>query len=105
MVARQVAGALKSEVKVHSERYLPKATSAEQPIVRAAVAASGAQPVGSSTASDWAFLGDIPAVKVGPGDTLRSHLADEFITRAELEAGAAFYTQLVRGYFEEAARG
>ncbi|QDE70082.1 MULTISPECIES: M20/M25/M40 family metallo-hydrolase [Myxococcus] len=105
MVARQVAGALKSEVKVHSERYLPKATSAEQPIVRAAVAASGAQPVGSSTASDWAFLGDIPAVKVGPGDTLRSHLADEFITRAELEAGAAFYTQLVRGYFEEVARG
>ncbi len=104
-VAKQVAGALKSEVRVHSARYLPKATGAHQPIVRAAVAAAGAQPVGSSTASDWAFLGDLPAVKVGPGDTLRSHQADEYLTRAELEAGAAFYTRLVRGYFEEVARG
>jgi acetylornithine deacetylase len=104
-VAKQVAGALKSEVQVHSARYLPKATGAQQPIVRAAVAASGAEPVGSSTTSDWAFLGDLPAVKVGPGDTLRSHQADEYLTRAELEAGAAFYTRLVRGYFEEVARG
>lgn len=104
-VAKQVAAALKSEVAVHSARYLPKATGSQQPIVRAAVAASGNAPVGSSTTSDWAFLGDIPAVKVGPGDTLRSHQADEFITRAELEAGAAFYTRLVRGYFEEVARG
>lgn len=104
-VAKQVAGALKSEVQVHSARYLPKATGAQQPIVRAAVAAAGAEPVGSSTTSDWAFLGELPAVKVGPGDTLRSHQADEYLTRAELEAGAAFYTRLVRGYFEEVARG
>ena len=104
-VAKHVAGALKSQVQVHSARYLPKATAGSQPIVRAAVAAAGAQPVGSSTTSDWAFLGDLPAVKVGPGDTLRSHQADEYLTRAELEAGAAFYTRLVRGYFEEVARG
>ncbi|MCP3140702.1 M20/M25/M40 family metallo-hydrolase [Pyxidicoccus xibeiensis] len=104
-VAEQVARALKSEVQVHSARYLPKATADHQPIVRAAVAAAGAEPVGSSTASDWAFLGELPAVKVGPGDTLRSHQADEYLTRAELEAGAAFYTRLVRGYFEEVARG
>jgi acetylornithine deacetylase len=104
-VAKQVAGVLKSEVQVHSARYLPKATGPQQPIVRAAVAAAGAEPVGSSTASDWAFLGDVPAVKVGPGDTLRSHQADEYLTRAELDAGADFYTRLVRGYFEEVARG
>jgi len=104
-VAQRIGGMLRSEVKVHSARYLPKATSDAQPIVRAAVKASGAEPVGSSTTSDWAFLGDLPAVKVGPGDTLRSHLADEYLTRAELEAGAAFYTRLLRGYFEEVARG
>jgi len=103
--AAYVARTLTSEVQVHSARYLPKHTDGGQPIVRAAVAASGQQPVGSSTASDWAFLGGIPAVKVGPGDTLRSHQADEYLTRAELEAGAAFYTRLVRGYFEEVARG
>ncbi|MCK8502719.1 M20/M25/M40 family metallo-hydrolase [Myxococcus fulvus] len=104
-VAKELGEALQSEVKVHSARYLPKATADHQPIVRAAIAASGEAPVGSSTTSDWAFLGELPAVKVGPGDTLRSHLADEYITRAELEAGAAFYTRLLRGYFEEVARG
>ncbi|NVJ23433.1 MULTISPECIES: M20/M25/M40 family metallo-hydrolase [Myxococcus] len=104
-VATQIGGVLKSEVKVHSARYQPKATASQQPIVRAAISASGNEPVGSSTTSDWAFLGELPTVKVGPGDTLRSHLADEFITLAELDAGAAFYTRLLRGYFEEVARG
>lgn len=103
-VATQIGRALKSEVTVHSARYLPKATTAGEPIVRAAVAAAGAEPVGSSTASDWAFLGHVPAVKVGPGDTLRSHRPDEHLALSELEAGVAFYQRLIRGYFEEVAR-
>jgi acetylornithine deacetylase len=104
-VAQHLSGVLRSEVVVHSARYLPKATSPHEPIVRAAVAASGAAPVGSSTASDWAFLGNVPTVKVGPGDTLRSHRPDEYLALVELEAGVAFYQQLIRGYFEEVARG
>jgi acetylornithine deacetylase len=104
-VAQHLAGVLRSEVVVHSARYLPKSTAAHEPIVRAAVAASGAAPVGSSTASDWAFLGNVPTVKVGPGDTLRSHKPDEYLALVELEAGVAFYQQLIRGYFEEVARG
>ncbi|MFL5350278.1 MAG: M20/M25/M40 family metallo-hydrolase [Hyalangium sp.] len=105
-VARQLSGVLHSEVIVHSARYLPKSTASSEPIVRAAVAASeGTAPVGSSTASDWAFLGNVPAVKVGPGDTLRSHKPDEYLALGELEAGVAFYQRLIRGYFEEAARG
>ncbi len=104
-VAAQLASALRSEVLVHSERYLPKATPESEPIVRAAVAASGLAPVGSSTASDWAFLSDVPTVKVGPGDTLRSHRADEYLSLVELEAGVTFYQRLIHGYFEEVARG
>jgi acetylornithine deacetylase len=42
---------------------------------------------------------------VGPGDTLRSHKPDEYLALVELEAGVAFYQQLIRGYFEEVARG
>jgi acetylornithine deacetylase len=105
-VAKQLSGVLRSEVIVHSARYLPKSTASSEPIVRAAVAASeGMTPVGSSTASDWAFLGNVPAVKVGPGDTLRSHKPDEYLALVELEAGVAFYQRLIRGYFEEVARG
>ncbi|MBU8899770.1 peptidase M20 [Corallococcus sp. H22C18031201] len=104
-VAQHVAGVLESDVRVHSARYLPKSTSASEAIVRAAVTASGVGPVGSSTASDWAFLGSVPTVKVGPGDTHRSHQANEFLTRAELEAGIAFYGSLLRGYFAEVSRG
>jgi acetylornithine deacetylase len=56
--------------------------------------------VGSGTTSDWAFLGDIPAVKAGPGDTFRSHRPNEYLTLPELEAGAAFYANLVPAFFK-----
>jgi acetylornithine deacetylase len=56
--------------------------------------------VGSGTTSDWAFLGNIPAVKAGPGDTFRSHTPNEYLTLPELEAGSAFYTQLVPTFFK-----
>lgn len=98
-VARELDAALESEVHVHSARYLPKATPAGHPIARAAVEASGQAGIGSATASDWAFLGGLPAVKVGPGDTMRSHRPDEWLDLAELEAGAAFYGRAVRAYF------
>ncbi len=91
---------LESEVAIHSKRYLPKGTNPGHPIVRAALQAAGkVGPVGSGTTSDWAFLGDLPAVKVGPGDTFRSHTPNEYLTLPELEAGAAFYASLVPTFF------
>lgn len=102
-LARFFASQLESEVHVHSKRYLPKATDPGEPIVRAALAASGrAVPVGSATTSDWAWLGETPAVKVGPGDTHRSHRPDEYLLAEELHRAAAFYTALVPAYFQEA---
>jgi acetylornithine deacetylase len=92
---------LESEVAIHSKRYLPKGTDAAHPIVRAALQAAGkAGPVGSGTTSDWAFLGDLPAVKAGPGDTFRSHAPNEYLTLPELEAGSAFYSNLVPAFFK-----
>lgn len=99
-VAAAINAALESEVIVHSQRYEPVATDEQEPIVQAALAATGAgTTVGSVTASDWAFLKGTPAVKAGPGDTCRSHRPDEFLLLSELEAGARFYTQLARSYF------
>lgn len=99
-LAAEIEAALESEVVIQSQRYLPVATDFSEPIVQAALAASGHQnPIGSATASDWAFLTDIPAVKVGPGDSARSHRPNEYLLLEELEAGAKFYSRLAHEYF------
>jgi acetylornithine deacetylase len=38
-----------------------------------------------------------PALKVGPGDSARSHTADEFIYLLEIEKGIEFYINLLKG--------
>lgn len=101
----ELRGRLESEITVHSSRYLPKATPTHAPIVRAALAAGAAGPVVSATTSDWAFLGAVPAVKVGPGQTLRSHCADEYMTADELEDGARLYARIVPEFLAARADG
>ena len=91
--------ALTSELRVHSDRLAPIETAADAAIVRAVLQVlPKTTPAGSASMSDMVFLRDIPAVKFGPGDTARSHTPDEYITRSELEAGAAAYEQIVRAY-------
>jgi acetylornithine deacetylase len=101
----QITAELESEVTVFSDRYRPVATDPREAIVRAALAAAGTQGgTGSATASDWACLGPLPAVKAGPGDTYRSHRPDEWLSLGELRAGAAFYEKLVLTYARMASR-
>jgi acetylornithine deacetylase len=98
-LAGRIALELESEVAVHSGRYRAVATDHGEPVVQAALAASGRKaPCGSATASDWAFLAHLPTVKAGPGDTHRSHRPDEWLTLGELKAGAAFYAGLARAF-------
>jgi acetylornithine deacetylase len=49
---------------------------------------------GSPTLSDQALM-SFPTLKIGPGDSARSHTADEFIFLAEIDAGLRIYTQLL----------
>lgn len=103
-VIAEISARLESEVTVHSHRYEPVATDASELVVRAALeVANAAAGVGSATTSDWAFLKGIPAVKVGPGNTNRSHRPNEYLLLSELEAGAAFYSRFVHTYFRMAA--
>jgi len=104
-VSATINAALESEVTVHSMRYEAVATDESEPIVRAALSASGqSETVGSATASDWAFLKGIPTVKAGPGDTQRSHRPNEYLLVSELEAGASFYVKVTRNYFALVAK-
>jgi acetylornithine deacetylase len=51
---------------------------------------------GSPTLSDQALM-PFPTVKIGCGDSARSHTAEEFIFVAEIEKGIEIYTQLLEG--------
>nr|WP_320133157.1 M20/M25/M40 family metallo-hydrolase [uncultured Holophaga sp.] len=105
-VVARISGELESEVGIHYDNYLPQATRPDQPIVQAALEASGhSEGIGSHTASDWAFLRNIPAVKTGPGDTHRSHRPDEWLTLEECQQGVAFYRNLAHAYFRRMAGG
>lgn len=98
----RVRAALRSEVHVHSERLAPVETDSNAVIVRAVRAAlPTAQPEGSPAMSDMVFLAGIPTVKVGPGASARSHTPDEYVTEAELRAGAEAYGRIARAYFNE----
>lgn len=95
----RLRSALRSELHVHSDRLAPVETPPDAPIVRAACRARpGVPPAGSPAMSDMVFLEGIPAVKLGPGQSARSHTPDEFITVDELEEGAAVYQQVLREY-------
>jgi acetylornithine deacetylase len=54
---------------------------------------------GSATLSDQALL-PYPSIKMGPGDTLRSHSADEFIYLREISDGIKLYIEFLHAYTE-----
>ncbi|MEM1001981.1 MAG: M20 family metallo-hydrolase [Bacteroidota bacterium] len=62
-------------------------------LVKAGIA-MGRDTYGSATLSDQAAL-SCPSLKLGPGNTLRSHTADEFIYLAEIEEGIELYIELL----------
>ena len=71
--------------------------SIEHPIVQSGMAL-GKGYFGSSTSSDKALM-PFPALKMGPGDSARSHTADEFIFINEIEEGVVTYIQLLEKMF------
>ncbi len=86
-------------LNVLSSRLRPQSTPTDAAVVRACLAARpGARTFGSRGVSDWCFYGGVPAVKVGPGATERSHTADEWIGIEEITAGAAFYAAAARAF-------
>ena len=55
----------------------------------------GAETFVSPTLSDRALMKNIPALKIGPGDSARSHTADEFVFESEITDAIVFYKQLI----------
>lgn len=83
-----------SELKPRSLRLRPSSIHIHHPIVQKGISL-GLKTYGSNTMSDQVFF-TCPSLKIGPGDTNRSHNADEYITRSEIKQGIQTYIQLLQ---------
>lgn len=88
-----VAENVKSEVCPRSQRLNSSSIPKEHPIVKAGIKL-GREKYGSPTISDQAIL-TCPSLKLGPGESLRSHTADEFIYVNEIEEGIDLYIKIL----------
>ena len=82
------------EVKPRSIRLKPSSIDKGHPLVQSGIKL-GRTTYGSPTTSDQALL-SIPSVKVGPGDSARSHMADEYIYVEEIAEGIALYIEMLK---------
>ncbi len=82
-------------VIARSTRLSSTATPLEHPVVRQAQQLKR-KLYGSPTISDQALM-PFPSVKLGPGDSMRSHTANEYIKLPEVEEAVKVYVELLDG--------
>jgi len=88
---------IQSRVKPRSLRLRSSGIALDHIAVKAGLIL-GKGYYGSVTTSDKALM-PFPALKMGPGDSARSHTADEFIFLKEIEEGVLTYIQLLSTIF------
>ncbi len=84
---------VKSELQPRSTRLRSSSISTDHPLVKAGTN-MGRTYYGSPTTSDKALM-NFPTLKMGPGDSARSHTADEYIHINEIKEGIELYIQLL----------
>ena len=84
---------VQSEIKPRSTRLRSSSIALDHPLIEAGVKL-GRSYYGSPTTSDKALM-TFPALKIGPGDSARSHTADEYIYIDEIKKGIELYIQLL----------
>jgi len=92
-VLKTIQDNVKAEVKPRSLRMRSTSIGLDHVLVKAGKDL-GKGHYGSVTTSDKALM-PFPALKMGPGDSARSHTADEFIYIKEIEEGIVDYIQLL----------
>ena len=86
---------LTSDAKERSTRVHASAIYAEHPLVKAAIAI-GRETFVSPTTSDMALMHGIPSLKMGVGQSARSHGADEYVMECEIVEGIKVYIDFLR---------
>lgn len=85
----------KCELRARSFRLHSSSIATDHPLVRRCLE-HGMKPFGSPTLSDQALM-PWPSLKLGPGDSARSHAADEYIAIGEIDDAINTYVSLLEG--------
>lgn len=88
-----IRAAVSCEVNPRSLRMRSSSIALDHPVVQSGIRA-GRSCYGSPTTSDKALM-PFPTLKTGPGDSARSHTADEYIFLDEIKKGIESYIQLI----------
>lgn len=98
-IVERVAAAASGEIEVVSRRFLPCLTPDDSRLLPVVLdARPDAEPFVSPTASDWVFLREVDAVKLGPGDSTLSHTVDERISLDEVARARDLYAAIAARY-------
>jgi acetylornithine deacetylase len=100
---QEIAELLKSEAPCELQERGLKLNSSKidknHPLVKSGIAL-GRKTYGSPTLSDQAAL-TCQSLKLGPGDSTRSHSADEYIYVHEIEEGIDLYIKILEGFLKK----
>jgi len=88
-----IRGRCSAELTPRSMRLKPSFLDPGHPLMEA-IGKTGLRPFGSATLSDMALM-PFPAVKMGPGDSSRSHTAGEYIRISEIENAVELYSRFL----------
>lgn len=90
-----IQSSVKSEVKARSFRLNSSRIGLEHPFMKK-VCSLGRKPFGSPTLSDQALM-HCTSLKMGPGNSSRSHTADEYIKKEEIKQAIRLYLDILDG--------
>ncbi len=85
----------KCTLRARSFRLHSSSIPQDHPLIKRCLE-RGMKPYGSPTLSDQALM-PFPSFKLGPGESSRSHSADEFIKISEIEQAICTYVELLEG--------
>ena len=91
----QICQHVQSDVQARSFRLNSSRIDIAHPLVQKIISLGG-KPFGSPTLSDQALM-PFPSLKMGPGQSSRSHTADEYIELKEINEAIVFYLSVLRG--------
>lgn len=98
----EVVSLLRSRVRwstltPRSTRVRASVIEESHPLVQTVIGL-GLTPFVSPTTSDMSLMYDFPSLKIGPGESSRSHSADEFVMRSEIEEAIEIYVNSINRF-------
>ena len=95
-IVDEIRAHVQCDVAPRSLRHNSSHIAMAHPVVQRGLAL-GLTAYGSPTTSNQTVLPHLTTLKIGPGDSARSHTADEYIHLSEVEQGIRTYVQLLDG--------